>query len=62
MYTVESFHYFNLINSYEIACGDPTGSAGNAQSLNQLKNQFNGSGGKIRQYYISGIVLFIACF
>lgn len=44
MYTVEPLHYFILANSYEIACGDPSGSAGIAQVLNQPKNQLDGSG------------------
>lgn len=53
-------HRSTLANSHEIALGDPTGSAGAAQGPSQLNTQLDGSGEKIRQNQLCGIVSFSA--
>lgn len=56
MCTVEPLRPVTLVNSYEVACGEPTGSAGAAQGLNQLKKIARWQRQKKRQFQISGVV------
>lgn len=55
-------HRSTLVNSHEIALGDPAGSAGAAQGSSRMNTQLDGSGKKTRQNRLSGIVSFSKWF